>query len=197
MKVITLYIFLFFSLSEISAQGLKYQDVSDIDYLGKTLIDSIRISSYEKGIEVGSMLIIFTNKIKIDNSNYKDKELLFLVSSTKELLKKIIIISENKILKDTLLEFTCLKDKEWYDLCFDTLELPLNWPDGIFLPELPSCWSGNNYFTLIYFETKSAYYFEVNILGFDIFLDNPKKKKKREEAAKIISGCLVELINKL
>jgi hypothetical protein len=143
------------------------------------------------------MVILFTHQLEIKNSNFKDKELLILVSSSNELRKNIIIFADQKIYKDTLLEFNCWFDKEGLDLCYDTLELPLGSSEGILLPELPSCWSGNNYFSFIHFKKDSAYYFEANILKHKIFLDNPQKKKKREELAIRISNCLVEFINKL
>lgn len=193
--IITILIQLLLSVALIS-QETKFVDVGGIEYMGKELVDSIRLEGLHEGIEYNTMVMLFTDNLKLNSSKFQDKFILFLLFKTHDSNDKIIIICDSVIYKDTLLNINCLFDKSWLKLCYDNYEMPYTLKDGFFLPNLPSNWS-SSYFSLIFFEKDDTFFFEADISGHKIFNDKPDKKKKREEVAKTITECLVELLEKL
>lgn len=193
--IITILIQLMLSVALIS-QETKFVDITGTEYKGRELVDSVIKYGLQNGIEYNTMAMLVTNKIKIRNDKYKDKYIIFLLSKSLDSLRNLVIICDDKIDKDTLLKFDCWVDKEWLYLCYDKDELKFGFKDGYFVPELP--YGGEfSYFSLYHFEANDTYYFEADILGDKIFNDKPNKKKKREEVAKTITECLIELLEKL
>lgn len=196
MKTVVLFIFQMILYTTSFSQESKFMDVTGIDYEGKKLIDSIRNEVSYKGIEYNTLVMLFTKNLNIQNSIFQDKFLLFLVSKPIDSVRNIIIILNNRIYKDTLLKFNCWYDKELLYLSYDNKEMPYNLEDGFFIPELPGGGS-NSYFSLHQFEKNDTYFFEADIKERNVFLDKPDKKKKRDEVAKTITSCLIEILEKL